>query len=66
MTNGPTTTTTPPTEASIYLVTQTGMPPVYHTRSRELIYDVLQYNPRFVLNPFGPQLLILSRSNHRW
>jgi hypothetical protein len=51
---------------TVYLVAQTGMPSNYHSRSRELIYDVLEKNTRFVMNPFGPQLLILSRPNHRW
>jgi hypothetical protein len=54
------------TPSPLLLVPMTGMPPVYHSRSAELNYDVLQTNPRFVPNPYGPQLLILSRSNHRW
>jgi hypothetical protein len=48
------------------LVPQTGMPPPYHTRSKEIIYDALEDNPRFVKNPFGPQLLSLSRPEHHW
>jgi hypothetical protein len=54
------------TGGSIYLVPQTGLPVIYPGRSKELIYDVLQQNVRFAKNPFGPQLLILSRPNHRW
>ena len=50
----------------VQIVPQTGMPSIYATRSKELIYDVLQLNSRFAKNPFGPQLLILSRPNHRW
>lgn len=50
----------------IGLVPQTGMPPVYHSRSRELRYDALLQNPRFIFNPFGPQPLAVSRSNHHW
>lgn len=50
----------------ITLIPQTGMPPVYHSRSREVAYDTLQYDLRFVLNPYGPQILPLSRTNHRW
>jgi hypothetical protein len=57
---------TPPSSGAIYLVPQTGMPPVYQKRSRELIYDALQMDLRFIKNPFGPQLLILSRRNHHW
>jgi hypothetical protein len=48
------------------LVPQTGMPPNIVSRSREIIYDCLQQNVRFVKNPFGPQLLRISRSNHKW
>jgi hypothetical protein len=51
---------------AVSLVPQTGMPPVYHSRSKELIYDVLEKNARFIKNPFGPQILVLSRPNHRW
>ena len=50
----------------IGLVPQTGLAPVYHPRSKELAYDALQYNVRFISNPFGPQTLPLSRPNHRW
>ena len=59
---------TPPPSTSYLtaLVHQTGMPPNNVSRSREIIYDALQLNTRFVKNPFGPQLLRLSRMNHRW
>jgi hypothetical protein len=57
---------TPPQQGTVSLVPQTGMPPVYQKRSRELIYDVLQQNARFIKNPYGPQILVLSRSNHCW
>jgi hypothetical protein len=56
----------PPIGGAVQLVPQTGMPPITQSRSKELIYDALQGEPRFVKNPFGPQLLILSRPNHRW
>ena len=48
------------------LVPQTGMPPNVVSRSKEIIYDALQNSPQFIKNPFGPQLLRLSRMNHRW
>ena len=51
---------------SVQLVTQTGMPPVYASRSKELIYDALQGEPTFKKNPFGPQLLVLARAQFRW
>lgn len=57
---------TPPSQGTVHLVPQTGMPPIYQKRSRELIYDALQMDLRFIKNPFGPQLLILSRPNHHW
>lgn len=60
------TKSSPQSSGSIHLVPQTGMPPIYHKRSRELIYDALQQELKFAKNPFGPQLLILSRPNHRW
>jgi hypothetical protein len=63
MTNG---TSTPGTNIPIILVPQTGMPTLHTSRSRELNYDVLQYNIRFVRNPYGPQMLPLSRPVHRW
>lgn len=50
----------------VQLVTQTGMPPTYPARSREVIYDALQAEPTFILNPFGPQLLILARAQFHW
>ena len=50
----------------ITLSPQTGMPPVYSSRSKELLYDALILNPRFMHNPFGPQRLNLSRPNHHW
>jgi hypothetical protein len=52
--------------SQLYLLPQTGMPVIYPSRSKEIIYDTLQLSPSFVKNPFGPQLLILSRPNHRW
>jgi hypothetical protein len=57
---------TPPIGGPVQLVPQTGMPPITQSRSKELIYDALQGEVRFIKNPFGPQLLILSRPNHRW
>lgn len=56
----------PTTSFPVYLVPQTGMAPVYHPRSKELSYDALQYDSRFARNPYGPQILPLSRPNHRW
>jgi hypothetical protein len=50
----------------IGLAPQTGMPPIYASRSKELLYDSLLHEPLFVLNPFGPQILPVSRKNHRW
>jgi hypothetical protein len=59
--------TTPNTTViPIGLTTQTGMPQNYHSRSRELIYDSLMGQVRFVLNPYGPQKLYVARSNHHW
>lgn len=57
---------TPFYSGQVQLVPQTGMPVTTQSRSRELIYDALQGEPNFVLNPFGPQLLILARAQHRW
>lgn len=54
------------TPGKINLVTQTGMPPIYQSRSRELIYDALENSSRFIKNPFGPQFLILARAQFRW
>ena len=45
---------------------QNGMPVITQSRSKELSYDALEGNPRFISNPYGPQWLALSRSNHRW
>jgi hypothetical protein len=45
---------------------QNGMPVITQSRSRELSYDALEGNPRFVSNPYGPQMLPYSRTNHRW
>jgi hypothetical protein len=50
----------------VQLVTQTGIPPTYPARSKEVIYDALEAEPTFKLNPFGPQLLILARAQYRW
>jgi hypothetical protein len=52
----------------INLFAQTGMPGLHQSRSRELSmsYDALIGNQHFRFNPFGPQLLRLSRSNHHW
>jgi hypothetical protein len=61
MSNGTTNTPIP-----VSLVPQTGMPTLHTSRSRELIYDALQDDPSFQKNPFGPQRLDLSRTNHRW
>jgi hypothetical protein len=54
------------TGAPVRLVPQTGMPPINQSRSKELIYDALEAEALFIKNPFGPQLLVLSRPNHRW
>jgi hypothetical protein len=59
----------PADTSSSFVVTldyQTGMPPVYPSRSKELAYDSLIYESRFIYNPFGPQQLNLTRPNHRW
>jgi hypothetical protein len=61
-----TSTTTTPPFPQVNLTLQTGMPPIYHTRSRELNYDVLITQPNFQSNPFGPQLLLISRPEHHW
>jgi hypothetical protein len=54
------------TDIPVTLDLQTGMPPVYHSRSKELLYDSLMNSPAFIFNPFGPQQLNLSRPNHHW
>lgn len=54
------------TSQSVQLNLQNAMPVISQSRSKELIYDALDGNPRFVLNPYGPTLLALSRSNNRW
>jgi hypothetical protein len=50
----------------IGLVPQTGMPSNYTSRSKELYYDTLLHEPLFMSNPFGPQILAISRPNHHW
>lgn len=58
---------TPPTTTSkARLNRQTGMPPIVQSRSREIIYDALELNPRFIKNKFGPLALYLTRPNMRW
>jgi hypothetical protein len=42
------------------------MPPIYQKRSKEVIYDALQDELRFIKNRFGPQWLILTRPNLHW
>lgn len=54
------------TSFDVQLDLMTGMPPVRHSRSKELLYDSLMDRSTFVLNPYGPQQLNLSRPNHRW
>lgn len=54
------------TPTPVSFAPQTGLPPIHQNRSKEIIYDALQLNPNFVKNPFGPQKLYLSRSNHHW
>jgi hypothetical protein len=63
MSNG---TSPPVTQVPISLIAQTGMPSNYASRSKEIIYDSLQSDPRFVKNPFGPRRLDLSRPEHHW
>lgn len=53
-------------DLSVTLDYMTGMPPVYPARSKELLYDSLMDLELFILNPFGPQQLNLTRPNHRW
>lgn len=45
---------------------QTGMPPIVQSRSKELIYDALELNVRFIKNKFGPLPLNLTRPDMRW
>jgi hypothetical protein len=54
------------TTVTISLVPQTGMPPVYQSRSRELKYDALQNETDFIYDPFGPRKLYLSRPKYHW
>ena len=54
------------TQTPVALVPQTGMNPVYPSRSRELLYDVLGQNPRFIPNKFGWQFLVISRAQFKW
>lgn len=54
------------TSQSVQLNLQNAMPVISQSRSRELIYDALQGNPRFVLNPYGPTWLTLSRPANKW
>ena len=56
----------PQTQFPIGLVPQTGMPQIYSARSKELDYDTLIGEPLFIRNPFGPQILVISRPNHHW
>lgn len=56
----------PDTSSPVQLVPQTGMPPITQSRSKEVIYDALQGESKFILNPFGPQLLLLARAQFRW
>lgn len=57
---------TPTQPLNVSLDAMTGMPPVYPSRSKEVLYDSLMERAEFVLNPYGPQQLNLSRPNHRW
>jgi hypothetical protein len=54
------------TPVPVSLIPQTGFPSNYASRSKELIYDSLELDVRFIKNPFGPQPLPISRPNHRW
>lgn len=64
--SGAVSTPAPTQNVPIQLIPQNGMPSNYQQKSKEIIYDALQNNPRFMFNPFGPQKLYLSRPNHRW
>lgn len=50
----------------IGLAPQTGMPPICQSRSKELAYDTLMYEPHFLYNRFGPQVLKAARPNDHW
>ena len=54
------------TPVQVQLSPQTGMPPVYHKRSKEVKYDSLQGESTFLYNPWSPQLLAVSRPEFRW
>jgi hypothetical protein len=54
------------TSEPVLINLQNGMPAITQSRSRELNYDTLEDNVRFVRNPYGPTWLSLSRSNYRW
>lgn len=56
----------PSSQVPIGLAPQTGMPAIYASRSKELLYDTLMYEPLFIMNRFGPQILPVSRPNHHW
>ena len=66
MSNGTTSTTPPNQSFNVILDVMTGMPSVRNSRSKELAYDSLMDSPVFIVNPFGPQQLNLSRPNHHW
>jgi hypothetical protein len=61
-TPAPTTSTSQPTMLNL----QNGMPVIVQSRSKELIYDALEDNQRFIMNPYGLQILPLVRTNYRW
>jgi hypothetical protein len=54
------------TSKPVLLNLQNGMPVITQSRSRELNYDALEDNPKFIKNPYGPTQLNLSRTNNRW
>lgn len=63
----PTKTTPPPTTSYAgFLAPQTGMPPNVVHRSKELMYDALDQELKFIFNPYGPRLITLSRPNQHW
>jgi len=64
MSNGKTTNT----PVTIHLVPQTGMPPIYQSRSKSLslTYDALIDSAKFIFDPFGPRKLYLSRPQYHW